>query len=86
MEITEVRFRRLTKGGSMRAVASVTLDNEFVVHDVKVVEGPRGLFVAMPSRRGADGAFRDVAHPITPGARERIQQAVLERFRAVQEA
>ncbi|MDA8200288.1 MAG: septation regulator SpoVG [Thermaerobacter sp.] len=85
MEITEVRFRRMTKDGSMKAVASVTLDNEFVVHDVRVVEGPRGLFVAMPSRRGADGEYRDVAHPITPGARERIQRAVLDRFRDVQE-
>jgi stage V sporulation protein G len=81
MEVTEVRLRRVADDGAMKAVASVTLDNEFVVHDVKVVQGPRGLFVAMPRRKGPDGAFRDVAHPITAVARERIQQAVLSCFR-----
>lgn len=81
MEVTDVRVRRVEAEGAMKAVASVTLDNEFVVHDLKVVEGPRGLFVAMPRRKMADGVFKDVAHPITSGARERIQQAVLNRFR-----
>jgi stage V sporulation protein G len=66
--------------GKMKAVASVTLDGEFVIHDVKVVEGLKGLFVAMPSRKTPDGEFRDVAHPITQQARERIQKAVLEVF------
>lgn len=80
MEVTDVRLRRIASEGKMKAVASVTLDGEFVVHDVKVVEGTKGLFVAMPSRKTADGEFRDVAHPITPGARERIQRAVLDRF------
>jgi stage V sporulation protein G len=80
MEVTDVRVRRVVSDGPMKAVASVTLDNEFVVHGVKVVEGTRGLFVAMPSRRTADGAFRDIAHPITSVVRERIQQAVLEQF------
>ena len=80
MEVTDVRLRRVATDGKMKAVASVTLDGEFVVHDVKVVEGAKGLFVAMPSRKTPDGEFRDVAHPITPAARERIQKAVLARF------
>ena len=80
MEITDVRLRRMTTDGKMKAVASVTLDGEFVVHDVKVVEGLKGLFVAMPSRKTPDGEFRDVAHPITPEARQRIQKAVLDVF------
>jgi stage V sporulation protein G len=70
----------MTTDGKMKAVASVTLDGEFVIHDVKVVEGLKGLFVAMPSRKTPDGEFRDVAHPITQEARERIQRAVLEVF------
>ncbi|MDA8194410.1 MAG: septation regulator SpoVG [Thermaerobacter sp.] len=82
MEITDVRLRRMTTDGKMKAVASVTLDGEFVVHDVKVVEGLKGLFVAMPSRKTPDGEFRDVAHPITQEARERIQKAVLEVFQS----
>ncbi len=80
VEITDVRLRRMTTEGKMKAVASVTLDGEFVIHDVKVVEGLKGLFVAMPSRKTPDGEFRDVAHPITQEARERIQRAVLEVF------
>lgn len=80
MQITDVRMRRMATDGKMKAVASVTLDGEFVIHDVKVVEGLKGLFVAMPSRKTPDGEFRDVAHPITPQARERIQKAVLEVF------
>lgn len=80
MEITDVRLRRMVTDGKMKAVASVTLDGEFVIHDVKVVEGLKGLFVAMPSRKTPDGEFRDVAHPITTQARERIQKAVLEVF------
>lgn len=83
MEVTDVRLRRVATDGKMKAVASVTLDGEFVVHDVKVVEGAKGLFVAMPSRKTPDGEFRDVAHPITPAARERIQKAVLARFEEV---
>lgn len=80
MEITDVRLRRMMTDGKMKAVASVTIDGEFVIHDVKVVEGHKGLFVAMPSRKTPDGEFRDVAHPITQQARDRIQQAVLNVF------
>jgi len=80
VQITDVRLRRMTADGRMKAVASVTLDGEFVVHDVKVVEGLKGLFVAMPSRKTSEGEYRDVAHPITSEARDRIQRAVLEVF------
>lgn len=67
MQITDVRIRKITKEGKMRAVVSITLDNEFVVHDIKVIEGEKGLFIAMPSRRSGDGEFRDVAHPDQSG-------------------
>ncbi|RJQ04488.1 MAG: septation regulator SpoVG [Bacillota bacterium] len=84
MKVTDVRVRRLNPDGRMKAVASVTLDGEFVVHDVRVVEGHNGLFVAMPSRKTPEGEFRDIAHPITPDARERIQTAVLKAFSEAQ--
>lgn len=80
MQITDVRIRKITKEGKMRAVVSITLDNEFVVHDIKVIEGEKGLFIAMPSRRSGDGEFRDVAHPIKRETRERFQTIVLERY------
>lgn len=88
MNITDVRVRRITKEGKMRAVVSITIDDEFVVHDIKVIEGENGLFIAMPSRKEADGEFRDIAHPINSGTRERIQRIILEKFRElpVQEA
>ncbi len=88
MKVTDVRLRRMQPGGKMRAYASVTLDDEFVVHEMRIIDGPRGLFVAMPSRRSADGEFRDIAHPITSEARQYIQTAVLEAFEqvAVQQA
>ena len=78
MQITDVRIRKITKEGKMRAVVSITLDNEFVVHDIKVIEGEKGLFIAMPSRRSGDGEFRDVAHPIN--RETRFQAIVLERY------
>lgn len=84
MKVTDVRVRRLNPEGRMKAVASVTLDGEFVVHDVRVVEGHNGLFVAMPSRKTPEGEFRDIAHPITTDARERIQTAVLKAFSEAQ--
>ena len=80
MKVTDVRVRRLNPEGRMKAVASVTLDGEFVIHDVRVVEGHNGLFVAMPSRKTPEGEFRDIAHPITTEARERVQVAVLKAF------
>ncbi|NPV28821.1 MAG: septation regulator SpoVG [Firmicutes bacterium] len=80
MQVTDVRIRRLNHEGKMKAVCSVTFDDAFVVHDVKVVEGQKGLFVAMPSRRTPAGEFRDIAHPISPDARELIQNAVLKAY------
>lgn len=80
MRVTDVRLRRMQPEGRMRAYASVTLDNEFVVHEMRVIDGPKGLFVAMPSRRSANGEFRDIAHPITAEARQTIQSAVLAAF------
>lgn len=80
MKVTDVRLRRMQPEGKMRAYASVTLDDEFVVHEMRIIDGPRGLFVAMPSRRSADGEFRDIAHPITAEARQYIQTAVLQAF------
>ncbi|NPV92640.1 MAG: septation regulator SpoVG [Firmicutes bacterium] len=82
MNITDVRIRRINQDGKMKAVVSVTFDDEFVVHDVKVVEGPNGLFVAMPSRKTPEGEFRDIAHPISTTAREIIQRAVLTAYQA----
>ena len=80
MNVTEVRLRGLQPGGKMRAYASVTLDNEFAVHEMRVIDGPKGLFVAMPSRRLQSGEYKDIAHPITAEARRVLQSAVLEAF------
>lgn len=80
MDITDVRVRKVNVEGKMKAVVSVTIDNAFVVHDVKVVEGTNGLFVAMPSRKTPEGEFRDIAHPISTAAREVIQTAVLKAY------
>lgn len=80
MNITDVRVRKITKEGKMKAIVSITLDNEFVVHDIKVIEGEKGLFIAMPSKKAADGEYRDIAHPINSDTREQIQRIILERY------
>ena len=80
MKITDVRVRKVAKEGKMKAVVSITLDEEFVVHDIKVIEGEKGLFIAMPSRRAADGEYRDIAHPINSDTRERIQKIILDEY------
>ena len=80
MQITDVRVRRVAKEGKMRAVVSITIDNEFVIHDIKVIEGDKGLFIAMPSRKGADGEYRDIAHPINSDMRTKIQDLILETY------
>ncbi len=80
MTITDVRVRKVTKEGKMKAVVSITLDDEFVVHDIKVIEGEKGLFIAMPSRKASDGEYRDIAHPINSETRERIQTLILEEY------
>lgn len=86
MEVTDVRLRRVNTEGRMRAIASITFDEEFVVHDVRVIDGNNGLFVAMPSKRTPDGEFRDIAHPINSNARAKIQDAVLEEYHREGEA
>ncbi|AUS07533.1 septation protein spoVG [Laceyella sacchari] len=80
MEITDVRLRRVNREGRMRAIASITIDSEFVVHDIRVIDGNNGMFVAMPSKRTPDGEFRDIAHPISPLSREKIEAAVLAEY------
>ena len=80
MQITDVRVRRIDKEGKMRAIVSVTFDNEFVVHDIKVIEGEKGLFIAMPSRKAADGEYRDIAHPINSATRDMIQNIILAKY------
>uniref|UniRef100_A0A7C2E8Z7 Putative septation protein SpoVG n=1 Tax=Ammonifex degensii TaxID=42838 RepID=A0A7C2E8Z7_9THEO len=85
MEITDVKIRKILNEGKMKAIVSVTFDGSFVVHDIKVVEGKAGLFVAMPSRRIPNGDFRDVAHPITPDARKQLEEAVLGAYNSALE-
>ena len=80
MNITDVRIRKVNQEGKMKAVVSITLDNEFVVHDIKVIEGENGLFIAMPSRKTSTGEFRDIAHPINSSARETLQKAILAKY------
>ena len=80
MQITDVRIRKVEKEGKMEAVVSITIDEEFVVHDIKIIEGEKGLFIAMPSRKAADGEYRDIAHPINSDTRDRIQKLILEKY------
>lgn len=80
MNITDVRVRKISKEGKMKAVVSVTIDNEFVVHDIKVIEGEKGLFIAMPSRKATDGEYRDIAHPINTKTRDSLQEIVLGTY------
>lgn len=80
MQITDVRIRKVEKEGKMKAVVSITIDEEFVVHDIKVIEGEKGLFIAMPSRKAADGEYRDIAHPINSDTRDRIQSLILDKY------
>ena len=82
MNITDVRIRKINDEGKMKAVVSITFDDEFVVHDIKVIEGEKGLFIAMPSRKAADGEYRDIAHPINSGTRDQIQKMILDKYEA----
>lgn len=80
MRITDVRVRKMTQDSKMKAIVSITIDDEFVVHDIKVIEGEKGLFIAMPSKKATDGEYRDIAHPINSETRERIQKIILESY------
>ncbi len=80
MKVTDIRIRKIAKEGKMKAVVSITIDDEFVVHDIKVIEGEKGLFIAMPSRRASDGEYRDIAHPINSSTRDFIQSMILKEY------
>ena len=80
MQITDVKVRKVESENRMKAIASVTFDNAFVVHDIKVIEGEKGLFIAMPSKKAVDGEYRDIAHPINSDTRERIQNIILTKY------
>ena len=80
MQITDVRVRKITKEGKLKAIVSITFDEEFVVHDIKVIDGDKGVFIAMPSKKAMDDEYRDIAHPINSTVREKIQNAILEKF------
>ena len=85
MQITDVRLRKVNSENRMKAVASVTFDNEFVIHDIKVIESQNGLFIAMPSKKTPTGEVKEIAHPINPETREKIQNAILEAYNAPEE-
>jgi len=80
MRITDVRVRKMTQDSKMKAIVSITIDDEFVVHDIKVIEGEKGLFIAMPSKKATDGEYRDIAHPINSVTREHIQNIILDSY------
>ncbi len=80
MQVTDIRIRKIEKEGKMKAVVSITIDDEFVVHDIKVIEGEKGMFIAMPSRKATDGEYKDIAHPIKSSTREQLQQMILDRY------
>lgn len=80
MNITDIRIRRVVSESKMRAVVSITIDEVFVIHDIKVIEGEKGLFIAMPSKKAADGSYKDIAHPINSDTRDCIQAMILEQF------
>ena len=80
MNITDMRIRKIYEDARLKALVSVTIDGDLAVHDIKVIEGPERLFVAMPSRKDENGTFRDIAHPITPEARRTLEEAILDRY------
>lgn len=80
MKVTDVRLRKIQTDGRMKALVSITLDEAFVIHDLRVIEGNSGIFVAMPSKRTPDGEFRDIAHPINSDMRQEIQDAVMKVY------
>ena len=85
MQITDIRMRKVASEGRMKALASITLDDEFVVHDIKVIEGDNGLFIAMPSRPSSDGDYRDIAHPITSATRQELQALIVAKYLEMEE-
>ena len=86
MNVTDVRIRKMDKDGKLKAVASITIDDCFVIHDIKIIEGDKGLFIAMPSRKAQDGTYKDIAHPINSQTRTDLQNLILERLKSLPEA
>lgn len=84
MDITDIRIRKVNTGDKMKAVVTITLDNEFVVHDIKVIESQNRLFIAMPSRKTPDGEFKDICHPINQEAREKLETAILKKYESLE--
>ena len=80
MQITDIRVRKVDNEGKLKATASITIDEVFVVHDIKIIEGAKGMFVAMPSRKGADGEYKDIANPINTETRNNLQKIILEKY------
>ncbi|HZK10278.1 MAG TPA: septation regulator SpoVG [Clostridia bacterium] len=85
LNITDIRIKKVEGGGKMKAIASITLDDAFVIHDIKIVEGYNGVFVAMPSRRLPDGDFRDIAHPINADSRAFLQKKIFSAYEGLEE-
>lgn len=85
MEITDVRVRRICDEDKMKAIVSITMDGEFAVHDIKLIDGANGLFIAMPSKKLGKGEFRDIAHPLSSATREKIKTAVFAEYNRVKE-
>ncbi len=81
MQITDIRIRKTERDGKLKAVASITIDEEFVVHDIKIIDGDKGMFIAMPSRKTTDGEYKDIAHPIKSSTREEMQRLILDKYR-----
>lgn len=80
MKVTDVRVRKTTGEGKLKAVVSITLDDVFVVHDIKIIDGDTGLFIAMPSKKATDGMFRDIAHPINTETREYLKKVIIDSY------
>ena len=85
MQITDIRIRKTERDGKLKAVASITIDEEFVVHDIKIIDGEKGMFIAMPSRKTTDGEYKDIAHPIKSSTREEMQRLILDKYRSENE-
>jgi len=85
MQITDIRIRKTERDGKLKAVASITIDEEFVVHDIKIIDGDKGMFIAMPSRKTTDGEYKDIAHPIKSSTREEMQRLILDKYRSENE-
>lgn len=80
MNITDIRIRKVGEDSKLKGVASITFDNEFVVHDIKIIDGQNGLFIAMPNKKMGEGDYRDIAHPLTSETRNRLKDAILDAY------